>query len=703
MSLFSFPRIHVSGSHVTNVGTGNNDSASPGEELTVTSDTEKVQPISDAAGDEEFRRWMMSKDEMGLLRAQWNYFGDMGFRFVDVRVTSTEPDHHTLLTEPEEDGLIGARVSLNHAFMCDANPEGFDSTQIFAESLQLTSRQALRDGMFVSRKPSRATTRSLNWYRNVSYHGPFGLPPHGVNGELSSGGAGGASATFEHRIEVRPEDLEIPIGSGKEFGFHRLLPLGTSPVLKELVRTLKRNGWGLIFRYNLYLCSPLLSDTELARRFAAGERIANPGYGRLVGTIAPLLHGEERRPTLGRYLKPCAPFTNPYRRDRPYFLAPVIASLHAPQDRLSLDIANTFPEDGEAGEKFNLGMVRVGIRKATEPATDPRLNEAEILDLGTIPNTRWDYLDRGGMADLDLSSLPPEVRDLLDSPDQELVIRTDHGVLLSESEYMIAADSSCNYLDDLAPGESWDDEAVRTRLMAEPSQALRGEVTIHARRRGHIPFGATDLVVEQWRLTPTGEPNQYGLYKFPKLLGTEQCVLEYGVGKLRLRPLNGPGLRRFRFVPSGTWPNPITPRSLAELAFKEFFVEVRVLPYVDFSQLATEAITFSLIYKEVFRYYHLILPAMSLRLDMSDASVWETPTAAQYTLRVLDPRLWDHYDYMPRTRDLCKGRRDLLIRFFRRVLERHGLTYDPSGPALLINGSGSGSDQRTVRADGGGG
>ncbi len=686
MSLFDFPRIHVSGSHFVNVGTGNNDSASPGEELTVTSNSQRVQAELGGRSDREFLDWMSALDDHGLLRSQWNYYGDMGFRFVDVRVTTTQPDLETVLTEPEEDALIGARVNLNHALMCDTNPEGFDSTQIFAESLQITSKAALRDGVFLSRKPSRATTRSLNWYRNVSYHGPFGLPPEGLGGELSSGGAGGASATFEHRIEIRPEDLQTPAGAGQEFGFHRLLPLGNSPVLARMVSALRDNGCGVVFRYNLYLCSPLLSDTELARRFKAGERLANPAYGKLVGTISPLQRGEERRPTLGRYLKPCNPFVNPYKPKRPYFLAPVIASVHAPQERMSLDISNAFPEDGEDGEKFNLGPITVGVRKATEAGTDPAHNQAEVIPVGTIANSRWDYLDKGGLADLDLAALPAQTHDLLDDENHELVIATPHGVLLAESEYMVVTDSTCNYLDDLAPGESWDDAPVRGRLAAEPSRALKGEIQVFARRRGHLPFGPTEIVVEQWKLTPTGDQNAYGLYKYPELLGKEQLVLQDGEGTLRLRPIGGPGLRRFRFVPSGMWPEQIAPRSLAELAFKEYFAEVRVLPWDDYSTVDDNELDVDLVYREVFQYYHLILPAMSVRLDMSDPKLWATPTAAQYTLRVLDPRLWDHYDYMPRTRDLSRSRRELLMRFFRAVLRRNNVSYDDSTPAVLTGG-----------------
>ena len=62
---------------------------------------------------------------------------------------------------------------------------------------------------FVSRLPTRAVTRSLNWYRNVSFHG--------VLGNDTSGGAGGASATFIHAVKVLDSDLEKIPDRGVEY------------------------------------------------------------------------------------------------------------------------------------------------------------------------------------------------------------------------------------------------------------------------------------------------------------------------------------------------------------------------------------------------------------------------------------------------------------------------------------------------------
>jgi hypothetical protein len=154
------------------------------------------------------------------------------------------------------------------------------------------------------------------------------------------------------------------------------------------------------------------------------------------------------------------------------------------------------------------------------------------------------------------------------------------------------------------------------------------------------------------------------------LLSTEMIAVAGGQSTYRLRPA-GPGLRLFRLVPQGLWPQTIDPMTLANLEFQEYFVEVRVLPYDDYSKITKDQLTWELIYAEIFRYYHLILPAMSKRLDMSDPTVWQTPTAARYVMRMTDRDLWGYYNYMPRTRDLSKYRRELLWRFCLEVLAAH--------------------------------
>jgi hypothetical protein len=671
MAIFDFPRIHIFGTHLTNPATGNNDSASPGTELTVVSNTERVRAMTQGMSDAEFETWMTGLDKYGLLRAQWNYYGDFTFRFIDVAVTSVQLAPGQVISDPGVDPLIGAQVYLNDATMCDTNPEGFTSTQVFSESLEIRAPAVLGGaGSFISRKPTRATTRWLNWYRNVSYHGLFGLPPDGANGKLSSGGAGGASASFQCGIEVRAGDLQARRGDtgDRDEVLHKLLPRG-STALAALVDILRRPGTrGLLFRYNIYLCFPKISDTDLAVDFAAGRKTANPAYGLVLGTIAPWFADEPSTITMGRNLKPCATFANPYR-PMPYYLSPAVARVDTRSRTVSIDMANCLPEDGPEGDKFSLGAVAIGLRKATAPGADPGQNVSPVVAIGSIQNDRRTYVGGGGIYDVPYHDLPKKHQAWLDDDEYELVLQTGlAGVLLSETPYMVASDCGCNYLDDLAPGESWSDSLVRQRLAAQPAAALRGAIDVHVRRRGKVPAGRTTIRVEQWRETPTGLINEYGVYRYPALLRSETITIAGGAGRYALSPVEGAGLRLFRFVPPGNYPQDISPNSLAQLAFQEFFVELRVLPFDDYTNVQDDKLTFDLIYNEIFRYYRLVLPAMSERLNLSDPTIWQTPTAARYVLRMVDEPLWAFYNYMPRTRDLSKYRRDLLRRFCTKVL-----------------------------------
>ncbi len=680
MSLFDFPRIHLWGTQEVNAGTGNNNSASPGAELTVTSDTARVRANTRGMTDEQFRRWMMSLDQSSLLRAQWNYFGNFSFRFCDVRVGSVQFGPDRLVTDKRQEPLIGAQVYLHNAILIDTNPEGYHTSQVFCEALEVRSRGALAGtGVFLSRKPTRATTRWLNWYRNVSYHGLFGLPPAGADGQLSSGGAGGASASFQCGILVKHGDLEpVPHqGAHADVVRHRLLACEESKAATALVKALRRpDAKGLLFRYNLYLCYPHISDTELARQyFATNIPKMNPSFGLVLGTLSPWYEDEPATITLGRYLKPTAPFTNPYRPDKPYYLSPCVAVVDPNNKRVSLDAANCLPEDGPEGHKFSLGEVTLGIRKATAAGEDPAANTSAIIPIGTLRDDRETYLQQGGIYDVSYEQLTSEQQAWLNDDAHELVLRTSFGgVLLSETEYMVESDCTCNYLDELPAGKTWDDKEVRDELANQPSPALRGEVDLHIRRRGKKPTGSTPIQVEQWKTTPTGFAEQYGVYRYPILLGTETVVLNGATGKLRLRPSEGAGMRMFRLVPPGLWPQHIDPATLAVLQFQEFFVDVRILPYDDYSHLTPEQLTGERIYEEVFRYYYLILPAMSEYLDLKDPAIWQTPTAARYVMRMTDPQLWDYYNYMPRTRDLSKYRRELLWRFCCQVLKEHGVS-----------------------------
>src|SRR6266536_222341 len=97
------------------------------------------------------------------------------------------------------------------------------------------------------------------------------------------------------------------------------------------------------------------------------------------------------------------------------------------------------------------------------------------------------------------------------------------------------------------------------------------------------------------------------------------------------------------------------------------YVSVRVLPTDDYGHLGDDELTFPLVYQEVLRYYHLLHPAMGQVLDLSDEQV--VTAAAETLLRRTEPGDWQRTRYMPRTRDLSAGKRRLLERWCRKVLD----------------------------------
>ncbi|HSJ91438.1 MAG TPA: hypothetical protein VK917_05185 [Ilumatobacter sp.] len=673
MSIFDYPRIHVFGTQYVNAGTANNDSVGPGTEISVTSNSEQVQPAFNARAPEEFRAWLIGLDQNGLLRCQWNYYGDMSMHFTDVRVRSVQHTPGVVVTDPAADPLIGAQVALDRAIVCDNDPEGFNTTQIFADALTIRSRgdrpAFAGTGTFVSRRPTRAVTRGLNWSRNVSFHG--------ILGNETSGGAAGASAGFQCSIEVHDDNLvDVSDTAVDQFG-HHLVPAADSPTVARLATMLRERSGprpmrGLTFRYNLHLAYPVHSDPSLAEQFAAGLRTENPAVGVVTGTIAPWYVGEPTSGTMGRVLNPTRPYPNAYA-SRDYLLAPAVANVDASTKTLSIDLSNTLPADGPDGEAYDLGRITIGHRRPTQPATDPNANTEPLDAVGVIDPDRDLARDRSYLYDLDYSGLPAEQQSQLERGDTELVLDTGlAGVLLFEPEHHILLDSECNYLDEPPPGVGWRQVIPQLRSPETPTP-LQGRSPIVIWQRGKPVTGPLAMRVEQWQMTPSGDPNQFGLYHFPSLLTTSATTVTVndGWGNVDLVPVPGPGVRLFRYVPPTLWPQERPPDVFAWLICAESYATLRVLPYDDFSDILARGVTWDDLYQHVLCYYDLLMPAMNTRLPMNDASFWESPTSARYLKRVIDPALFESTTYMPRTRDLSGPRRELLVAFCDAVLAGH--------------------------------
>jgi hypothetical protein len=659
MSVFDFPRVNVAGTYLVDPPTGNND-VPPAAYL---SDNGLVAAITGPMHDEEFMAWASGLDDKGLLRSSWNYYGDMSIRFLDVAVTGVQLGPGAVVSDPAADPLVGAAVSLNDGVMCDLDPEGVDATQVFAGSLQINSPVALRDRLFISRLPTRATLRNLNFCRNVSFLSSIG--------KTSSAHAGGGSAVFQFSIEVHPEDLvaEKAMSAGAGQQFHKLIPGSASAAATALTEALRQPGVrGLVFRLTLYLTHPLVSDPDLAAAFARGEPMHNPAYGLVAGTIAPWRTDEPASVTMGRFLRPAGTYLTP--SNTPFELGCAVARHDPARKLLSIDLVNSLPEDGIGAEKFDLGTLSVGVRAATPPGTDPSTNSAPVTVIGVITNDRKTYLRTGGLCDLGYDHLPPDEQSLLEGDGELVVQRASAGsttVLLAESEFMVASECGSSYLEQPPPGLGWE-AVLKASPIAAAQPAWSGAAAILVHRRGR-PAEAVELTVELWRMTPSRRKGPPTAFRLPHLLGSQTVSVSGGLLQFPLRPPTDVGVYDYRFLPPGWWPVTVSPTEFVGECGEEFRTMVRVLPYDDYTELADEDVTFRFVYAEVLRAYKLVYPAMSQHLDLADPTLWTTPSAAHYLKRVIQPELWHTPVAMPRTRDLAATRRQLLERFCRLVIE----------------------------------
>ena len=91
-----------------------------------------------------------------------------------------------------------------------------------------------------------------------------------------------------------------------------------------------------------------------------------------------------------------------------------------------------------------------------------------------------------------------------------------------------------------------------------------------------------------------------------------------------------------------------------------YYAGVRVMPCDDFSNVAPDLrVSWDFIYDKVFRFYNVIYPAMSQHIPFDNQAAMEN--AAQYIVAITDPKLWSSTRYMPITRDLSSGKRDLIV------------------------------------------
>lgn len=687
MSIFSLPRIHVSGLIEINVGTANNDDYSgfvfqsgPGADQPVRlANTAAVQPMTFGQSDAAFIAWVQSvvnavkppsaptgmaapaavtarasapafhldkgltpppalAEVTQLIPVEWNYYGDMGLKMVDVIVTAVNyGDRLVTNRDPTAaaDPFIGATLSFNNradstgrttGIICDVTPEDVPLSQILAGTLMLERKGSV----IFSGSPHKANTRWINFQRNVN---------------LTA--SAGASAVFQHAV---------PLSS-----------LSGQPILSALPATDPggRPLAGLVFRYALFRTLPSISPKRYATADAYNAAIlalyatqgTNPGVAQVAGTIAPWYQGDMATLPAGRYLIPTSNVIKPppnTRGNGPVFqLAPATLEVDATRQGgpvVTVDTAGCFPEcyqgnfdPYEVGKntKYDFGAATLTLQGATKD-----------YKLGTIPYTTPQYAARDGIFEFPLGGIPAS-----DITTGTFNIAGPAGdLLLSETEYLVVSDQSGVYAEE---------EPAPTTIDRFNNEGDSVPVTFRVFQRGVEVTGNTlKLAVWEYNTTPNQDPGPLTRVQ-PDLAPGDPLTIT----------VTTPGNRVYTVTLPGQSAPPASYGSLPLMTAP--LVCMRILPNADYSAyfddsqaepVGTAALDFNVIYKEVLRNYYLLYPAMSQQVPLNDPSYWQDPVMATTLLNRVDFSQWMHPTYMPRTRDLSGSRRKLIQAWCRKII-----------------------------------
>jgi hypothetical protein len=656
MSYIARPRIgFLASDAMTNPSTANN------ENMIHLLDADNVEylnpPVVEGAqlpslDDVAYRDWMTSliaySDPLDQLQdptqpdwqpgmpGYWNYYGDHLTTFGSARVNGI------WLAEPAASGgatdaLIGARVAFN-AKLVDLDPADTFCSQLIASSFSIVGPDAAGNVTeLISGVPTISHSRWINFWR--------------------PGGAG----TFQ---SVIPNDA-------LEFIDEASAP--DSPGLAAL-RSGAAAGGGLLLRYCLYNLAAKIRMAEMYDRFQSGEIATNPKYGNVLGTLGVWNGDDMISAPVGRILQQPGPpffataaeteaeplrvkthedvervfkpgtkaFAKSEETDWAGKMGPGVAVIES--DRVTLDLLTSFPEIGSGAErlaKHDFGTVDLVLEQP----------DRTRVTIGPVAYDRHTYEAQAGVVEL---PLPPEVASLL-AEGSLLLVDAAGTVLLREIEVVQVETDDRNVYLDL---EHRDGSPIATGTMELRAfwkgQPIQSEVTVGLQLFEDVmkPGSANSLnplVVTACELTE-------------RATGAQESVVIPPGGRAPVTITSEkPGCFKVRFLPPPMKPDD-TPMFQVE-----FFGNYRVLPFDDYSHVPDDAVTWPFVWNEVFKYYAIMYPVMSLIIPWGPANIPHDPDRvvqfASLIREAVDASRLGTALAMPITRELSAGKRALVQRW----------------------------------------
>ncbi|MEZ6141578.1 MAG: hypothetical protein R3B84_13480 [Zavarzinella sp.] len=459
----------------------------------------------------------------------------------------------------------------------------------------------------------------------------------------------GLSATRTHTMHSRWINFSrniggLPSAGGAGVVWQTTFPKGTfelhgtdqSPLLAKIKEVMEEQDdiAGLMLRFatyrTLYFQNGILNSiphqprtvAELAAMHQQGHYFSNPAYSRVVGTIGLWQHDEAATWPGGRYLTPSNPI--------PGVGVPCGPAVFEISDtHLVIDFLHVIPEVNADLEKLDLGPLIVSVQAA---GTAVDIGQINLSDYGQVA-----YESRGGIVEL---AVALDLANLVRSG--ELVISStidgERVELLREQRYTAVVDRRDVYL----------------------NQNETHSVTVRVLDHGRPPSVSTNVVVGSYRVGPgggvarTSDPETVHSVDADGNMTITVQHSELGPLDYRMQPYEASSL-----VPS-------LPPQL-DIMSDQFF-STRTLPTdMDLNDNASDSeLTWEFIYNTVLRHWDLISPVMTQRgLPLNDQALMEALAATIVEVTSKDPAMFESARYMPITRDLSDGKRELLRRWAR--------------------------------------
>lgn len=680
MSVLSVPRIFFKGQMAWNPATMNNNDQWPTYDFVNANlnwDFLATQqpPITPGNAEQVFPTWAQTLQLYQSSQppswyqppAEWDYYGGNDWSLHTPMAQTFVTGGQTAYGQPvmTDDALVGAVVDLvgdpfpgttfaTDCRLVDTNPAAFWSTSFFVRTL-LVGTQA-GPGRYLTGDVQPGSLMSNRWMflqRNLN-----------VDNKLEIAGVAGGVL----QACLPNETLTIASGS--------------SQLLTELDAARQKPGVdGVMVRLSMYMtqyftlpefdgCSTLTEQyTVLANRWAddlsnGRAPLQNPAVSLLVGTIGLWMDGELVSVPGGRYLTPaaCVPIEGlPPADQQSLAFGPAAAEAHVSAGYLSLDLGNTVPELDSSGQKANCGSLCVVL-------TDPAGTLTTLATIEAADYAQAAYEATAGIVDVEL---PPDLSETDFAAGSLSVVATLHGTettALAEVPLTVQTDARALWVDEDATGS----------------------FTIQVSEKGAAPTDTVSVLLQQYLPTPAPPAANAGGWTLPSAGQPDVISFDGAPGNIVTIPPSAGGIAEVQFTPLAPGfpaivffpfpdgqpvPQPpqiapvFVPGAPLPSITTAFYSTARVMPF-DNGLPATFAglwesthdpqQAWAFVYENILGLYSLLFPVMKFygSLDLGSQDAVDDNIAL--ILQLSDSATANSSVYMPVTRDLSAGKRQVL-------------------------------------------